>query len=110
MDFIENDWLTNQIVLFDQSEKPDDIPNVNPQNLNQKLKIVFDLVNNNKNESKQWKLIVNGTAGKGKSLTIYALSKLLKKSVKRCATTATTFKSSFFSNYSPSRYNSKSAI
>lgn len=50
--------------------------------------MAFKIVENFQSQSKQLLLIINGTAGAGKSFTINALSRFLKTKVKRCAPTA----------------------
>ncbi|RMZ96220.1 ATP-dependent DNA helicase PIF1 [Brachionus plicatilis] len=85
---IEYDWLTKFKEMFNDNNTFDKIPDIDPSSLNEKQKLVFDIVSEYLNKKKQLLFIVNGTAGTGKSYTIYALSKLLKGSVKQCAPTA----------------------
>ncbi|RMZ93354.1 ATP-dependent DNA helicase, partial [Brachionus plicatilis] len=88
LQLIENDWITKQKVFSDEIDNEEELPDVNSNNLNTKQRLCYDMVNHYSNKQKQLNLIINGTAGTGKSYTIYALSKLLKNKVKRCAPTA----------------------
>ncbi|CAF1097582.1 unnamed protein product [Brachionus calyciflorus] len=86
---IERNWINDQNKLqLDDSDDLNDIKNVNERDLNQDQKLVYKIVEDYENKNKQLLLIVNGTAGTGKSFTINAISKLLKFKLKRCALTA----------------------
>ncbi|RNA27505.1 ATP-dependent DNA helicase PIF1 [Brachionus plicatilis] len=71
---IENEWLTKLKEMFNDNNTFDKIPDIDPSSLNEKQKLVFDIVSEYLNKKKQLLFIVNGTAGTGKSYTIYALS------------------------------------
>ncbi len=63
-------------------------PFVSPDQLNQKQRFAFNIVEDHYNISKQLLMILTGTAGSGKSFTVYAISTFLNGMIRRAAPTA----------------------
>jgi type I site-specific restriction endonuclease len=64
------------------------IPSVEFTQLNDKQLFVYNLIKHFIENEEQLLMIVNGAGGTGKTFTIFAITKLLKKKVKRSAPTA----------------------
>jgi hypothetical protein len=85
---IENNWINNQKRLNGDCLESNDVPLVLPFQLNKMQRFAYNLVDYHINNNEQLLLIVNGSAGTGKSYTIYAISKLVDHKIKRSAPTA----------------------
>jgi hypothetical protein len=81
-------WIQNEKIKANDHETEDAIQSVNFSQLNKMQKFCYALVNKFIKSNKQLLLIINGTAGTGKSFTISAISNLIGKKLKRCAPTA----------------------
>jgi hypothetical protein len=85
---IENNWINRQKLMFIDITSFDEIPTVYPDQLNQKQRMAFDIVENFYLKKEQLLMIINGSASTGKSFTINAISCFLRNELKRCAPTA----------------------
>ena len=82
------DWINKQKLCFNDTSNDEAIPIVLPEQLNCQQKLAYDIVNESINITQsQLLMLIIGTAGTGKSFTINALSRLLKKKLKRAAPT-----------------------
>ena len=81
------DWLNEQ-KSKDEARIESDVPRVMPEQLNRLQKLAYNLIKTNEEEGVQSLMILMGTAGTGKSFTIYAISTYLQNRVKRGAPTA----------------------
>ncbi len=84
---IENQFIKVQKELTGD-ENENEIPAVEREQLNKMQKFAFDLVNEKQRLKEQLLMIINGSAGTGKSFTIFSLSHMLKHKLKRSAPTA----------------------
>ena len=82
--FIAKQKLQNNI----EDDIENKIPNVDYTELNEMQLFVYNLIKHFTRNKDQLLMIVNGAGGTGKSFTIFAISKLLKKQLKRSAPTA----------------------
>ncbi len=86
---IENQFIKVQKDLAgDENENENETPAVEREQLNKMQKFAFDLVNEKQRLKEQLLMIINGSAGTGKSFTIFSLSHMLKHKLKRSAPTA----------------------
>ncbi len=81
-------WIECQKLILNDSNASEQTNIVNFSQLNSMQKFAFNLVKNFKESNKQLLLIINGTAGTGKSFTIQAISNLIGPKLSRCAPTA----------------------
>ena len=82
--FIEKQKLLNNV--GDDIENK--IPNIDHTNLNEMQLFVYKIINYFVENNDQLLMIVNGAGGTGKSFLIFAITKLLRKQLKRSAPTA----------------------
>ena len=80
-------WIDTQKKTY-LDVNDDNLTTVNPLKLNKIQRFAYNLIEKFKKEEKQLLLIINGTAGTGKSFLISSISGLLYKIHKRCAPTA----------------------
>ncbi|CAF1045089.1 unnamed protein product [Brachionus calyciflorus] len=81
-ELIENRWIDQQKKLFsEKTEILNETTDVNKDDLNSEQKLAFKIVENYQKLNKQLLLIINGTAGTGKSFTIKAISDFLKSNL-----------------------------
>lgn len=86
---IENNFINFQKELVgEEDENENDIPIVFREQLNRMQRFAFDLVKYKQEKKEQLLMIINGSAGTGKSFSIFSLSHMLKKLVKRSAPNA----------------------
>lgn len=81
-----NDWIHIKKIESGHTNN-NEIPIVLPEQLNRLQRFAYNLVEYHFKSNLQLLLILNGTAGSGKSFTIYAISNYLKENVKRAAPT-----------------------
>ncbi|RMZ95107.1 ATP-dependent DNA helicase PIF1, partial [Brachionus plicatilis] len=82
-----SNWIEDQKKIINYSDDYK-CPIVFKESLNKMQRFAFNIIEKYLNENKQLLMILNGTAGTGKSFTIFAISTLLDSYLKRCAPTA----------------------
>jgi RecA-family ATPase len=86
---IENQFIKIQKELAgDENENENETPEVQREQLNKMQKFAYDLVQEKQRIREQLLMIINGSAGTGKSFTIFSLSHMIKHKLKRSAPTA----------------------
>ena len=85
---IENGFIKFHKQLMGDNDEDDKIPVVLPGQLNEKQLLAYKIVKNASDKQQQLLMIVNGTAGTGKSFLAYCISNFLNGCIKRCAPTA----------------------
>jgi predicted ribonuclease YlaK len=89
LELIENQFIKVQKELAgDENENENQTPVVEREQLNRMQKFAFDLIKEKQRLNEQLLIIINGSAGTGKSFTIFSLSHMLKHKLKRSAPTA----------------------
>ena len=89
LELIENQFIKVQKELAgDENENENETPVVEREQLNRMQKFAFDLIKEKQRLKEQLLMIINGSAGTGKSFTIFSLSHMLKHKLKRSAPTA----------------------
>jgi len=84
-----SNWVQNNPVTLDREQLLQELPKVSPEQLNVQQRLWYDMVLTAVETDAQLRLIVNGTAGTGKSFTISAISHALQaNALLRCAFTA----------------------
>ncbi|RMZ97693.1 ATP-dependent DNA helicase PIF1, partial [Brachionus plicatilis] len=81
------DWVDKQSSIHLETED-NKCPYVEKDQLNEMQRFAYEIIYLHLTESKQLLMILIGTAGTGKSFTIFAISGLLSSILKRCAPTA----------------------
>ena len=83
-------WIAHQKELANDLnlEENEELPDVDPDQLNNLQRLTFDLIEEYKNKNEQLLMILFGTAGTGKSYTVAAITKLYLGILKRACPTA----------------------
>ncbi|CAF1086008.1 unnamed protein product [Brachionus calyciflorus] len=82
-----NNWVENKKKIFNDIDDSK-CPLVDKESLNKMQRFAFNIVKTHLQQNIQLLMILIGTAGTGKSFTIFAISNLLENCLKRCAPTA----------------------
>ena len=86
---IENQFINIQKqIAGEENENENQTPVVLPDQLNKMQKFAYDLVVEKQRKKEQLLMIMNGSAGTGKSFTIFSLSHMLQHKLRRSTPTA----------------------